>query len=282
MQPLDIALLSNFVIVAQTGSISLAAQQVGRTQSALSMQMHRLEDQLGKALLHRTGAGVRLTAAGEKLLVHAEALLARHDDMLMDMTGTALRGSISLGCTEDYASAFLPQLLGSFCARYPDIDLRLVCAPSTDLRPQLQQRMLDMALVSLPSAEADGVIREEQLVWVANEAAPAILSAPILPLALPTPSTIDYRAACTVMEAINRRYRVAYASNSLAGLLAIARSGHAISVLTRSAVPQDLHIVAQDLPPLPAIGITLELADQRSSAAVTALAGHIRTTLPGL
>ena len=172
MQSLDIALLKNFIIVAQTGSISLAAQQVGRTQSALSMQMHRLEDQLGKPLLHRTGAGVRLTAAGEKLLVHAEALLTQHDEILMDMTGTTLRGSISLGCTEDYASAFLPQLLGSFCARYPDIDLRLACAPSTDLRPQLQQRLLDMALVSLPSAKADGVIRKEQLVWVANEAAP--------------------------------------------------------------------------------------------------------------
>lgn len=282
MQSLDIALLKNFVIVAQTGSISLAAQQVGRTQSALSMQMHRLEDQLGKPLLHRTGAGVRVTAAGEKLLVHAEALLTQHDEILRDMTGTALRGSISLGCTEDYASAFLPQLLSSFCARYPDIDLRLSCAPSTDLRPQLQQRMLDMALVSLPSDKADGVIRKEQLVWVANEAVPAILSAPILPLALPTPSTIDYRAACTAMEAINRRYRVAYASNSLAGLLAIARSGHAISVLTRSAAPQDLFIISDDLPSLPTIGITLELAHQRPSAAVSALADHIRLNLPAL
>ncbi len=282
MQMLDIALLKNFVIVAQTGSISLAAQQVGRTQSALSMQMHRLEDQMGKLLLHRTGAGVRLTAAGEKLLVHAEALLAQHDEMLMDMTGAALSGSISLGCTEDYASAFLPQLLGSFCERYPDIDLRLVCAPSTDLRPQLQQRLLDMALVSLPSPLAEGVIREEHLVWVANEAAPSILATPILPLALPTPSTIDYRAACTAMEAINRRYRVAYASNSLAGLLAIARSGHAISVLTQSAVPQDLHVVSDALPALPAIGITLEMADQRPSAAAVALAEHVRATLPRL
>ena len=282
MLPLDIALLKNFVIVAQSGSISLAAQQVGRTQSALSMQMRRLEDQLGKPLLHRTGAGVRLTVAGEKLRVHAEALLAQHDEILMDMTGAALHGSISLGCTEDYASAFLPRLLGSFCESYPDIELRLVCAPSSDLRPQLQQRMLDIALVSLPSCEAEGVIRQEQLVWVANEAAPAILSAPILPLALPTPSTLDYRAACTAMESINRRYRVAYASNSLAGLLAIARSGHAISVLTRSAVPQDLRIVSDELPPLPAIGITLELADQRSSAAVTALSEHIKETLPEL
>ncbi|WP_316857948.1 LysR family transcriptional regulator [uncultured Cohaesibacter sp.] len=282
MQTLDLALLKNFVIVAQTGSISLASQQVGRTQSALSMQMQRLEEQLGKRLFHRTGAGVRLTTVGERLVVHAEALLAQHDEMVMDMSGSALRGTVSLGCTEDYASAFLPQLLGSFCATYPDIDLRLVCAPSNDLRPQLQQRMLDMALVSLPSPEAEGVIRREQLVWVANDADPAILSAPILPLALSSPATLDYRAASSAMEAISRRYRVAYASNSLAGLLAIARSGHAISVLTRSAVPQDLCIIGDALPPLPAIGITLEVAEQRASLAVTTLSDHICSILPHL
>ena len=105
---------------------------------------------------------------------------------------------------------------------------------------------------------------------------------PVLPLALSAPTTLDYRAACAAMERIHRRYRVAYASNSLAGLLAIARSGHAISVLTRSAVPHDLHVVEDGLPPLPAIGITLESAEQRVSAAAHALAQHIRSTLPNL
>lgn len=279
---LDLALLKNFAIVARTGSISLASLQVGRTQSALSMQMQRLEDMMGQALLHRTGSGVRATAAGEKLLAHAEALLARHDDMMAEMTGTALKGAISLGCPEDYSIAFLPDLLRGFCARHPDVELRMVCAPTTELRPLLHRRQIDIALVSLSDPENDEAIRKERFVWVANDPEPEILQQALLPLALSAPATLDYRAACDAMDAVNRRYRVAFASNSLAGLIAIARSGHAISVLTLTAVPPDLHAVSAGVPPLPTIGIGVELADRRPSAAVKALRDHIRVELPSL
>ncbi|TKT78462.1 LysR substrate-binding domain-containing protein [Aquamicrobium sp. LC103] len=279
---LDLALLKNFAVVARTGSISLASLQIGRTQSALSMQMRRLEDQVGQALLHRIGSGVRLTAAGEKLLGHAEALLARHDEILTEMSGTTLKGSISLGCPEDYSIAFLPDLLKGFCAQHPDVELRMVCAPTSELRPLLHRRQIDMALVSLSDPENGDVIRHERFVWVANSMEPDILDQASLPLALSAPITLDYRAACDAMEAVGRRYRVAFASNSLAGLIAIARSGHAISVLTRSAVPPDLHIVSAGLPPLPTIGIALEFAEPRPSSAARALGDHIRAVLPTL
>jgi DNA-binding transcriptional LysR family regulator len=280
MRLLDLALLRNFVVVARAGSISLASLQVGRTQSALSMQMQRLEDLIDQALLHRSGSGVRLTAAGEKFLAHAETLLARHDEILADMSGTALNGSVSLGCPEDYSIAFLPDLLRGFCAQHPDVELRMVCAPTTELRPLLYRRQIDIALVSLSDLESSEVIRRESFVWVANAAEPDILGHAVLPLALSAPVTLDYRAACDAMEAANRRYRVAFASNSLAGLIAIARSGHAISVLTRTAVPRDLHIVSAGLPPLPTIGIAVEFAELRPSSAAKALGDHIRTVLP--
>lgn len=282
MQLLDLALLRSFSIVARTGSISLAALEVGRTQSALSMQMHRLEDQVGHTLFHRSGSGVRLTASGEKFLVHAEALLARQDEVWADMGGTAIRGSVSLGCPEDYSIAFLPELLRDFCALHPDIELRMVCAPTSDLRPLLHRRQLDIALVSVADPESSEVIRKESFVWVASEAAPAIVDHAVVPLALSAPVSLDYRAACDAMGAANRRYRIAFASNSLAGLIAIARSGHAISVLTRSAVPPDLHVVSRGLPPLPTIGVALEFSEQRPSSAVRALGAHIGVALPGL
>ncbi len=282
MRFLDLALLRSFTVIARTGSISLAALQVGRTQSALSMQMHRLEEMVGQPLLHRTGAGVRLTAAGEKLLAHAESLLARHDDILADMSGTALTGAVSFGCPEDYSIAFVPELLRDFCALHPDVELRMVCAPTSELRPLLHRRQIDVALVSLPDPGNGDVIRRERFVWVANAEEPPILASAILPLALSAPVTLDYRAACDAMEAVNRRYRVAFASNSLAGLIAIARSGHAISVLTRTAVPPDLHIVTAGLPPLPEIGIALEFAEQRPSSVASALGDHIRDVLPSL
>lgn len=283
MRTLDLALLRNFAVVARTGSISIASSQVGRTQSALSMQMQRLETLIDQPLLHRTGSGVRLTAAGEKLLAHAESLLARHDEILAEMRGTGLKGSVSLGCPEDYSIAFLPELLRGFCALHPEVELRMVCAPTSELRPLLHRRQLEMALVSLlPDASSSEVIRRESFVWVANEVEPAILAQPSLPLALSAPMTLDYRAACDAMDAIDRRYRIAFASNSLAGLIAIARSGHAISVLTRMAVPPDLHVLSAGLPPLPEIGIALEFGELRPSAAARALGDHIRAVLPTL
>ena len=282
MRLLDLALLRSFTIVAHTGSISVAALQVGRTQSALSMQMHRLEGLIGQALLHRSGSGVRLTSAGEKLLAHAQSLLARHDEIFADMGGTALKGSVSLGCPEDYATAFLPGLLRTFCGLHPDVELRMVCAPTTELRPLLHRRQIDMALVWLPDLKNSDVIREVNFVWVAHAANPDILGHAILPLALSAPMTLDYRAACDAMEGVNRRYRVAFASNSLAGLIAIARSGQAISVLTLPAVPPDLHIVSSGLPPLPTIGIAVEFAEPRPSSTVKALGDHIRSVLPTL
>lgn len=282
MPMLDLALLRNFAIVARAGSISLASLQVGRTQSALSMQMQRLEELIGQPILHRSGSGVRLTTAGHKLLAHAESLLAQHDEILAEMCGTGLGGSLSLGCPEDYSIAFLPDLLRGFCALHPEVELRMVCAPSSELRPLLHRRQIEMALVSVPDVTSSEVVRVERFVWVANEAEPALLRHAILPLALSAPMTLDYRAACDAMEAVGRRYRIAFASNSLAGLIAIARSGHAISVLTRTAVPPDLHIVRAGLPTLPEIGIALEFADQRPSAAARALGDHIRVELPNL
>ena len=280
MSTLDLALLRNFAVVARTGSISVASAQIGRTQSALSMQMQRLEEVIGQPLLHRSGSGVRLTTAGEKLLAHAEALLAKHDEILADMCGMGLKGSVSFGCPEDYSIAFLPDLLRGFCAVHPNVELRMICAPTLELRPLLHRRQIEMALVSLPDPAAGEVIRRESLVWVASEAEPDILRHASLPLALSAPLTLDYRAACDAMEAVGRRYRVAFASNSLAGLIAIARSGHAISVLTRTAVPPDLHVITAGLPALPTIGIALEFSDLRPSLAAKALGDHIHTVLP--
>lgn len=279
---LDLTLLKNFVVVARAGSISVASMQVGRTQSALSTQMQRLEDQVGQALLQRTGAGVRLTAAGERLLVHASTLLNRHDEILADMSGATLKGTVSLGCPEDYSIAFLPELLRGFCASCPKVELRMVCAPTIELRPLLQRRQIDMALVSRSDSDHSEVLRKESFVWVADAPEPSVLANEVLPLALSAPTTLDHRAACDAMEAANRRYRVAFASDSLAGLIAIARSGHAISVLTRTAVPHDLHIVAHGLPRLPTIGIAIEFAELQPSVAAKFLGDHIRTALPNL
>lgn len=280
MSSLDILLLRSFVAVSRTGSISSAALRVGRTQSAVSMQMQRLEDVIGQPILHRTGAGVRLTATGDRLLSYAEKILGAHDEAVADLSGTRLQGSISFGCPEDYLTAFFPEILKGFTELNSGVEIEVVCAPTVELRPLLHRRRIELALISLPvESEVSRIIRPESFVWVANAPAPKILGNKALPLALSAPDTLDHRAACDAMERAGRAYRISFASNSLAGLLAVARSGQAISVVTRAAVPNDLCVLEAPMPPLPDIGISLAYASTRPSAVVRAFGEFVEGNL---
>ncbi len=281
---LDPRLLTTFVRAAHSGSLSAAALQVGRTQSAVTMQMRRLEEMLGQSLFHRSGAGVRLTVAGERFLAHAERILNMHDEVLAAFSGESLRGSIVFGCPEDYLFAFFPTLLKRFGTRYPEIEIKVVAAPTHELRALLHSRQVDLALVSTPGPrDTDDIVRTEALVWVGNR--PTLAQhefGEVIPLALPASSAMDHRAACDAMAAAGLRYRIAYASNSIAGLMAVARSGLAISVMTQRPVPPDLFILGAPLPRLKELGVLLAFAGAEPSPAVTAFANHIREILPSI
>lgn len=280
MRDLDIPLLRSFVAVSRAGSISAAAARISRTQSAISMQMQKLSAITGQQILHRTANGVELTAAGERLLSHAEQILGEVDETLADMLGQGLRGSISFGCPEDYLTAFFPDLLKGFGAEHGNVEIEVVCAPTIDLQALLQRRRLDAALISLPeNSEIQRIIRPERFVWVANSPAPEILGNRLLPLALSAPGTLDHHAARTALDAAGRRYRVAFASNSLAGLLAVTRSGQAVSVITQSAVPEDLHVLPDALPPLPGLGIALAYATSRPPPIAVAFGEFVTNNL---
>lgn len=280
MPDLEILLLRSFVAVSRSRSISTAARQVGRTQSAISMQMQRLEALVGQPILRRTGAGVALTAAGDRLLSHAERILGAHDEALAAISGTGLQGSISFGCPEDYLTTFFPDLLKGFAAVHSGVEIEVVCAGTVELRKLLQRKRIDLALVSVPKdAEAGHIIRPETFVWVANHPRPPILDRAILPLALSAPGTLDHEAAIGAMSGAGSAYRIAFASNSLAGLLAVTRSGEAISVITRSAVPQDLYVLDGLLPALPNIGISLAYASTRPPPIATAFGAFVQSNL---
>lgn len=280
----DPRLLETFAWAAQLGSLSATALQVGRTQSAVTMQMQRLEDLLGQSLFHRSGSGVRLTVAGEQFLTHAERILKTHADALAVFSGGGLRGSIVFGSPEDYLIAFFPTLLKTFGARFPDVEIKVVSAPTVELRALLHSRQVDLALVSTPDPnESTDIVRTEALVWVGSK--PTLEQhgfGETIPLALPASNAMDHRAACDAMARAGLRYKIAYASNSIAGLMAVARSGLAISVMTQEPVPPDLFILGAPLPPLGRLGVKLAFAETDRSPAVAAFADHIRVTLPTL
>jgi DNA-binding transcriptional LysR family regulator len=283
-EPLDPRLLMTFVTAAHSGSLSATALQVGRTQSAVTMQMQRLEEMLGQSLLHRSGSGVRLTGSGERFLAYAERILKMHDEAVTAISGRGLHGSIIFGSPEDYLVAFFPALLKSFGSRYPDVEIKVVAAPTVELKTLLQSRKVDIALISTPNlADVDNIVRTEPLVWVGSK--PSLEQHEFgdrLPLALPASNAMDHRAACEAMDGAGLRYHISYASNSIAGLIAVARSGLAISVMTEGAVPPDLHVLTAPLPKLPELGMLVAFPDKEQSAAVTAFADHVRRMLKTL
>jgi DNA-binding transcriptional LysR family regulator len=282
--PLDLRLLITFVRAAQSGSLSATAVQVGRTQSAVTMQMQRLEEMLGHKLLHRSGSGVLLTGSGERFLAYAERILNLHDEAVSAFSERGLQGSIVFGSPEDYLLSFFPMLLKSFGTRYPDVEIRVISAPTVDLWALLQSRKVDLALVSTPNLnDVENIVRREPLVWVGAKPTLELHNfGETVPLALPASNAMDHRAACEAMARAGLPYKISYASNSIAGLIGLARSGLAICVMTQEAVPPDLHILNAPLPLLPHLGILVAFADQDQSPAVTTFADHIRTVLPSL
>lgn len=282
---LEIDLLRSFAVIAEVRALSRAASRVGRTQSALSQQMKRLEEIVDQPLFQRTGRGVVLTNPGERLLIHAQRMLRLHDEAMADLLGKGLSGSIRFGCPDDYAAVFLPALLRQFSGQHPHALVEVVCGPTPRLVEHLEKRAVDLAMISLPEdnpgSPGDEIIRREQLVWIGYPGLDAAHFDP-LPLALSDPDTLDHIAACEALQRAGRAYRVAYASSSLAGLTALVRSGQAFAIMTQTAVPPDLAILNGDpsLPPLPAVGITLKFGRKRASPLTAAFAEHLRLTLP--
>src|SRR5580704_448176 len=108
-------------MVAETGVLSRAAERLGKTQAAISMQMKRLEESVGRSLLVRTGRGVNLTLQGEQLLGHARKILRSHDEAAAELAVDSLSGSLRFGCPDDYAAVLLPPLLRSFSRQHPHV-----------------------------------------------------------------------------------------------------------------------------------------------------------------
>ena len=281
---LDLDLLRTFAVIAEMGTLSRAATRIGKTQAAISLQVKRLERIVDHPLFERTGRGGVLTVQGTRLLTHAHRLLQYNDEALAELSGKGLTGTIRFGCPDDYAVVFLPHLLRGFARVHPKVHVEVHCAHTPRLLERLEKHALDLALTSFAENEKGrSIIRREPLVWIGALGSNAANLSP-LRLALTDPDTLDHRAARRSLESAGRAYRVAYASASLAGLTAVVRSGQAIAVLTRTAVPDDLQVLSAEsrLPPLPSVGIGVTVDSKQPSAIVSAFAQHVRQLLPTL
>ena len=278
---LDTDQLRSFLAIVDTGSFTRAADRVHKTQSAVSMHMRRLEEQLGCELFLKDGRGVRLSGEGEKLIDYARRMLQIEASALAAIAQKGLAGRVRLGMPDDYAEPFLAPILSVFSHRHPLVEVLVVCEGSRALAKRIEVRDLDLAVVT-DCADISGVeiVREEPLVWIAGQRFVVDLAKPV-PLALGNP-TCDWRSvALAALHNAGLATRLIVASNNYAALAPVVRAGLAISVLPLGAVRGGLHIVgeAEGLPPLPPSRTGIIAAATRATPEALALAQDIRTVL---
>lgn len=270
-------LLRSLVAIAEGGSFTSAARRLHRTQSAVSMQIKRLEELLGRELFRRDARAVALTADGEVLLGHARRILHAHREALAAFDPDALSGEVTFGAPDDYASTFLPRILARFGRTHPGVLVNVVCRPSTELLACLAEGGVDLALVTRGSGERGGVlIHREPLVWASSACHRAHEVDP-LPLAVFHQGCAFRHAAVEALARAGRRHRVAYTSVSVAGIYAALDAGLAVGTLPRSNLRPGLRALgeADGFAPLPEVGITLQRARHETDPLLDRLEGHV-------
>lgn len=277
---LSIDLLRTFHAVARVGQFRAAALHLHKTQSAVSMQIQRLEGSVGERLFVRDSRGTALTAAGEHLLGQVAELLALHDRVVATLDDAGPTDRIRLGLPEEYAAPLLRRALSLFAAEHPRVELELETAPSDALREAVDAGELDFAVRVRPITEKDG--SAEPLwrmtpVWVGPAHAPVSIADP-LPLALHAKQCPYRRAALDTLAAAGRNWRPVLTSPSSSAIEASVEAGLALAVVDRWRVTRMMRVLGmpEGLPDLPPHELVLVGERGRPTEMIRLLAEQFR------
>ncbi|MGD8710358.1 MAG: LysR family transcriptional regulator, partial [Ectothiorhodospiraceae bacterium] len=259
---MDTDLLRAFIAVAESSGFSAAARRLNRTQSAVSLQIKRLEERLGEPLFNRTSRSVALTDGGGTFLPYARRILRLQEDA-EDAVGQSVKPQqIRFGLSEEQALAYLPEVLAGFTREHPEVHLEVICDLSTVLIRRLEDGLLDLALAIRHRHTKTGeVVAREPLVWVGHQDFVPDPSEP-LPMAV-NPEGCTYRAqAFSALSRAGRDWRVVYTSQNPTGINLAVQAGLAATVKTPRSVPEGCRVLdaADGLPELPSVDIELHRA----------------------
>ena len=277
---LDPELLRAFVAVADQRSFTRAAVTLNRTQSAVSMQIKRLEDRLGAELFNRTTASVDLSTAGESLLGYARRILTLNEEAVGKLAERKIEGVVRLGVMDDYGVHIVPPLLASFLAGYPRIHVEMETGLTYSMPARLG-KTYDLVIAMHPLGSREGeFLRREQAVW-ATSAFVAVEHQEPLPVALYPQGCLFRKWAIEALDAARRPWRMAFVSHSLAAVESVAAQGLAVTVVKSGTFPSKLRPLSDrdGMPQLPPAEIRLHCA-RNLSAAGRLLAEHLRTGIP--
>lgn len=281
MPLLELDVLRTFVAIAETGSFTVAASSVFRTPSAVSMQIKKLEEQLGRSVFKRDARAVSLTMDGEMLLGYARRMLAINREAVSKFIVPDISGVVRLGSPDDYGERVLPTVLKRFAQSHPSIAVDVVIDESVNLRRRIDDRRLDITLMTnsfktvAPDAE---VLLTEPIVWAGAKGGCAHMREP-LPVSLWEEGCAWRAGALEALGRAGRDYRVAYMSAHTAGQRSAILADLAVAPLPKSFVAGDLVVLGAEngLPEIGSYNLVMVVAPD-AAAPVLAAADHIRAT----
>lgn len=250
----DSELLRTFLAVAECSNTTRAAQSINKTQSAVSIQLKKLERQLGVELFHRLPRGMRLTEAGRSLVPRAERALMEVDS-IAELFREPLTGTIRLGLPDDYSTLVLQRALFAFSRRHTNVEVNVTCGCSGKFPAMIKKKQLDLAIHSAPPTDTTPTFFEEPMVWAAHRDLDVAAGAPI-PLAVFERSCWWRDVPTDTLAQAGLDWHVTFASESHDGIRAAIQSRMAIGILPESELPGDV-IALRHLPALPASRLVL-------------------------
>jgi DNA-binding transcriptional LysR family regulator len=265
----DLDLLRSFVSVVDTGGFTRAGERVHRTQSTVSQQIRRLEETLGRPLLHRNGKQATPTEEGERLLSYARRILALAQEARDVVARPASDGVVRLGLPEDFAAYRLTELLSDFARSRPGLRLDVRCGLSVQLRSALERGELDLALFKRDAGETGGIAAwPERLHWVTSKRHPIDFRRDPLPLAVSEQGCLYRNRMIHAIEASGRTWHIAYTSPNLPGIQAAVSVGLGVSILPEVAILGDHRVIepADGFPSITNTEIALVAAADASPA----------------
>lgn len=275
---IDTALLRAFVAVVETGSVTGAAVLLNLTQAAVSQQLKRLEDLFGTELFERRHKRLTLRPDGERLLAHANKLIALNDEVFGAMSAPAYEGEVRLGVPHDIVGPYLPPILKRFDKAWPRVRVSIKCTTTQQLLEFLRKGKVDLTLTTELRCGAGGeTLLRDDLVWAGAIDGAARRRDP-LPVSLGDEKCEFRPSVLKALREAGRDWRPVCEVSSMEPLLASIEADLAIAPLLRSTIPHYLAEVGRDarLPPLPKFLINLYLPPARRSDIAVELARHIR------
>lgn len=259
---MDIDALRSLVAIMDSGSFTRAASQTFRTQSAISAQMKKLQQESDRPLFEKEGRGLVLTLAGQALASYARRIVSLHDLALKELKEPQTQVELRLGCPDDYSRSVMPLLVQLLQQQIPNVCLRLSSAPSYRLRQQLDQGELDIAVLTrTPNSDEGYLLRHDQGVWVSSAEINPHLQSP-LAIALYEADCKFHRSAIDGLDKAEIPYRLIATSANHSGLYGLVAQGLAVATMARSSKGDLLELCAKTMPSLPAIDIVVVCATQ--------------------